>query len=126
MFNKKMVAMAMTVPLVMGTISTVSALEKQQQVKLEAYSPQKKATEYLKENAAQYGLKTDLSDLQYISTTETSVASYVRFQQVVNGAPVFSKQITVTLNGEGKGVLAVSDYQPVTGVKEVTETRNRG
>ena len=44
-----MVAMAMTVPLVMGTISTVSALEKQQQVKLEAYSPQKKATEYLKE-----------------------------------------------------------------------------
>lgn len=88
MFNKKMVAMAMTVPLVMGTISTVSALEKQQQVKLEAYSPQKKATEYLKANAAQYGLKTDLSDLQYISTTETSVASYVRFQQVVNGAPV--------------------------------------
>ena len=50
--------MAMTVPLVMGTISTVSALEKQQQVKLEAYSPQKKTTEYLKENAAQYGLKT--------------------------------------------------------------------
>ncbi len=120
MFNKKMVAMAMTVPLVMGTISTVSALEKQQQVKLEAYSPQKKATEYLKENAAQYGLKADLSDLQYISTTETSVASYVRFQQVVNGAPVFSKQITVTLNGEGKGVLAVSDYQSVKGVKEAT------
>ena len=27
MFNKKMVAMAMTVPLVMGTITTVSALE---------------------------------------------------------------------------------------------------
>ncbi len=123
MFNKKMVAMAMTVPLVMGTITTVSALEKQQQVKLEAYSPQKKATEYLKENAAQYGLKADLSDLQYISTTETSVASYVRFQQVVNGAPVFSKQITVTLNGEGKGVLAVSDYQSVKGVKEAT-TKN--
>ena len=79
-----------------------------------------KATEYLKENAAQYGLKADLSDLQYISTTETSVASYVRFQQVVNGAPVFSKQITVTLNGEGKGVLAVSDYQSVKGVKEAT------
>ena len=64
-----------------------------------------KATEYLKENAAQYGLKADLSDLQYISTTETSVASYVRFQQVVNGAPVFSKQITVTLNGEEKEYL---------------------
>lgn len=116
-----MVAMAMTVPLVMGTISTVSALEKQQQVKLEAYSPQKKAIEYLKGHATEYGLKADLSDLQYISTTETSVASYVRFQQVVNGAPVFSKQITVTLNGEGKGLLAVSDYQPVTGVKEVTK-----
>ena len=99
-----MVAMAMTVPLVMGTISTVSALEKQQ-VKLEAYSPQKKAIEYLKGHATEYGLKPDLSDLQYISTTDTSVASYVRFQQVVNGAPVFSKQITVTINGQGKEYL---------------------
>ena len=80
-----------------------------------------KATEYLKENAAQYGLKTDLSDLQYISTTDTSVASYVRFQQVVNGAPVFSKQITVTINGQGQGVLAVSDYQPVQNVKEIAK-----
>ncbi|HDR7634838.1 peptidase M36 [Bacillus mycoides] len=119
MLNKKMVAMAMTVPLVMGTISTVSALEKQQQVKLEAYSPQKKAIEYLKGHATEYGLKADLSDLQYISTTETSVASYVRFQQVVNGAPVFSKQITVTLNGQGQGILAVSDYQAVQSVKEI-------
>ncbi len=38
----------------------------------------------------------------------------------MNGAPVFSKQITVTLNGEGKGVLAISDYQSVKGVKEAT------
>ena len=37
----------------------------------------------------------------------------------MNGAPVFSKQITVTLN-ERKGVLAVSDYQSVKGVKEAT------
>ncbi len=42
MFNKKMVAMAMTVPLVMGTLSTVSAVETKKQVKVEAYSPQKK------------------------------------------------------------------------------------
>ena len=114
-----MVAMAMTVPLVMGTITTVSAL-KTTASKARSLFAAEKATEYLKENAAQYGLKADLSDLQYISTTETSVASYVRFQQVVNGAPVFSKQITVTLNGEGKGVLAVSDYQSVKGVKEAT------
>ena len=91
--------MAMTVPLVMGTLSTVSAVETKKQVKVEAYSPQKQAIEYLKGNANQYGLQPDLSDLQYISTTETPVASYVRFQQVVNGAPVFSNQITVTLNG---------------------------
>ena len=55
-----------------------------------------KSNGIFKRKCAQYGLKTDLSDLQYISTTDTSVASYVRFQQVVNGAPVFSKQITVT------------------------------
>ncbi|MDM5188437.1 M36 family metallopeptidase [Bacillus sp. DX4.1] len=118
MFKKRVVAIATAIPLVFGAISTASAVE-ETQVKIERFSPQGKAMDYLKANAMQYSLKADLSDLQYVSTTETQVASYVRFQQVVNGAPVFSKQVTVTLSGEGNGLLAVSDYQPVQNVKEI-------
>ncbi|AWC44619.1 M36 family metallopeptidase [Bacillus cytotoxicus] len=118
MMNKKVIALAAVIPLVLGTVSTASAVEKEQ-VSLEKYSPKEKAIEYLKENAAHYALKEDLSDLRYISTTETPVASYVRFQQVVNDAPVFSRQITVTINRAGQSVLVVSDYQPVQRVKEI-------
>lgn len=118
--QKRVVAIATAIPLVLGTVSTASAVE-EKQVKIDRYSPQEKAAEYLKANASQYALKSDLSDLQYISTTDTQVASYVRFQQVVNGAPVFSRQITVTLNGKGQGLLAVSDYQPVQSVKEIKQ-----
>ncbi|MBO1580145.1 M36 family metallopeptidase [Bacillus sp. XF8] len=120
MFKKRVVAIATAIPLVLGTVSTASAVE-EKQVKIDRYSPKEKAAEYLKANAVQYSLKPDLSDLQYISTTDTQVASYVRFQQVVNGAPVFSRQITVTLNGKGQGLLAVSDYQPVQRVKEIKQ-----
>lgn len=120
MLKKRVVAIAAAIPLVLGTVSTASAVEGKQ-VKIDRYSPQEKAAEYLKANAAQYVLKPDLSDLQYISTTDTQVASYVRFQQVVNGSPVFSRQITVTLNGKGQGLLAVSDYQPVQKVKEIKQ-----
>ncbi len=116
--NKKVIALAAVIPLVLGTVSTASAVEKEQ-VSLEKYSPKEKAIEYLKENATHYALKEDLSDLRYISTTETPVASYVRFQQVVNDAPVFSRQITVTINRAGQSVLVVSDYQPVQRVKEI-------
>ena len=105
---KKVVAVATAIPLVFGIMSTASAVE-ETQVNVQAVPPQVQATEYLKANAVQYALKSDLSDLQYVSTTDTQVASYVRFQQTVNGAPVFSRQVTVTLNKEGQGVLAVSD-----------------
>jgi len=121
MFKKRVVAIATAIPLVLGTISTTASAVEEKQVKIDRYSPQGKAVEYLKANAAQYSLKPDLSDLQYISTTDTQVASYVRFQQVVNGSPVFSRQVTVTLNGTGQGMLAVSDYQPVQNVKEIKQ-----
>lgn len=117
---KKVVTVATVIPLIFGMIHTVSAVE-ETQGKVQNVSLQEQATEYLKANAAQYSLKSDISDLQYVSTTDTEVASYVRFQQAVNGFPVFSKQVTVTLNKGGQGVLAVSDYLPVQSVKEIKQ-----
>lgn len=76
------------------------------------------ADAFLKANAAQYGLKGDLSDLSYITTVDTDVATYVRYQQLVDGAEVFYNQVNVTLDKSGNGVLIVSDYQPVTSVEK--------
>jgi len=85
------------------------------------------ASTYLKENAAQFLLKSDLSDLQYVTTIETGAGTYVRYQQTVEGAPVFTNQVTVTIDKSGKALMAVSDYVPVTEVytpktnKKITE-----
>ena len=48
MLNKKMVAMANDCAISNGDNITTASAEKEQQVKIEAYSPQKKAIEYLK------------------------------------------------------------------------------
>lgn len=117
---KKVVTFATVIPLIFGMMHTVSAVEETQGI-VHNVSLQDQAAEYLKANAAQYSLKSDISDLQYVSTTDTEVASYVKFQQTVNGFPVFSRQLTVTLNKGGQGVLAVSDYLPVQSVKEMKQ-----
>ncbi|WP_322348610.1 M36 family metallopeptidase [Tumebacillus algifaecis] len=76
------------------------------------------ADNYLKQNADQYGFKANLSDLKHVSTTKTDVASYVRYQQTVEGSDVFYHQVTVTLDAKGTPVLIVSDYVPnLTGLK---------
>jgi Zn-dependent metalloprotease len=74
------------------------------------------ADNYLKQNAAKYNLKSDLSDLQLVSTTKTDAATYVRYQQTIGGVEVFYNQVTVTLDRSGNAILAVSDYQPVTSI----------
>lgn len=62
-------------------------------------------------------LPEDLPGLQLATTIETEVATYVRYQQVIQGAPVFSKQLTVTIDRKGKVLLVVSDYVSVNSVE---------
>jgi Zn-dependent metalloprotease len=78
-------------------------------VKIDAKAAAEKA---LKANAAKYGFKTDLADLQYVTTIETPAGTYVRYQQTVEGQTLFAKQVTVTLDKAGNNVLIVSDYVP--------------
>ena len=79
------------------------------------------ADQYLKTNAKQYSLKADLSDLSYISTVETEAATYVRYQQMVDGSKLFYHQVNVTLDKSGNAVLVVSDYVPNLNVEKVAK-----
>lgn len=76
------------------------------------------AEQYLKSHAKQYGWQVDLSDLSYLTTVETPTGSYVRFQQTLQGAPVFTNVINVTVNKAGQATLIVSDFVKVTNVEQ--------
>ncbi|PWK06650.1 M36 family metallopeptidase [Tumebacillus permanentifrigoris] len=77
-----------------------------------AFDAQAAAVSALKADAAQHGFKSDLSDLSYVTTINTDAATYVRYQQTVNGEELFAHQVTVTLNKAGKSLLITSDYVP--------------
>ncbi|MBL0387849.1 M36 family metallopeptidase [Tumebacillus sp. ITR2] len=66
----------------------------------------------LKAEAAKYGFKSDLSDLQLVSTTNTLGGTIVRYQQTVNGEELFTHQVAVTLDNAGQALLVTSDYVP--------------
>lgn len=80
---------------------------------------QQLAGNFLKANADQYGFKSDLSDLRYVTTTKTGAATYVRYQQTVNGEELFTHQVTVTLDKSGNGLLITSDYVPNLVVEQI-------
>ncbi|WP_091740284.1 M36 family metallopeptidase [Marininema mesophilum] len=82
----------------------------------------KVADNYLKKHANLYRLKKDLTDLKHVTTIRTKTASYVRYQETINNRPVFTKQVTVTVNSKGKAQLIVSDYTPY---KEVDSIKSK-
>ncbi|MGZ4123337.1 MAG: M36 family metallopeptidase, partial [Tumebacillaceae bacterium] len=100
--------LTLTVPSAMAATTTTAAPAKA----ITVVNFKGAADSYLKQNAAKFQLKSDLSDLQYVSTTTTMAGTYVRYQQTVNGSELFSHQVTVTLNPAGQGVLVLSDYVP--------------
>lgn len=81
-------------------------------VHAETLSAKTAAENYLKKHAAEYKLSPDLTGLTYVKTIPTPAGSYVRYQQTINGSPVFSSQLTVTVDKSNKVGLVVSDYMP--------------
>lgn len=90
-------------------------------VHAQSFSAKSAADDYLKKNAAKYHLANDLSGLEYVTTVTTDAGSYVRYQQTVNGSPVFSKQLTATVDLKGHVGLVVSDYTAYTSVERPSD-----
>jgi len=69
----------------------------------EADGPVARAEAYLRENAVNLGLRSDLRDLRLTGLREGRSAQHVRYQQVMDGVPVFGRYVTVSLPLGGKG-----------------------
>ncbi len=61
-----------------------------------------RASAYLSRNAGEMGIRTDLADLRVFSGRESLTADHVRYQQTLNGVPVFGATVTVNLPKDGK------------------------
>jgi Zn-dependent metalloprotease len=79
------------------------------------------AASALKSQAGTYGFKSDLSDLTYLTTINTDTATFVRYQQSVNGEELFNHQVTVTLDKAGNSLLVTSDYVPNLVVEPISK-----
>ncbi|MEH7612832.1 M36 family metallopeptidase [Gottfriedia acidiceleris] len=113
-FLSTSILLTMTVPTVMAERGAHS-----QAAVIETSDARTVADQYLKEHGYKYNLKEDLSDLNVVTVINSEKGSYVRYQQTIEGAPVFSNQLTVTLNQSGKILLVVSDYAPYKSVEKI-------
>ncbi|HSP56213.1 MAG TPA: M4 family metallopeptidase, partial [Dehalococcoidia bacterium] len=61
-----------------------------------------RASAYLSRNAGAMGLRADLADLRVYDSRESLTADHIRYQQMLNGVPVFGATLTVNLPKDGK------------------------
>lgn len=110
------IVLTLAVPAAMAETEVPASAEQKQPADAKAA-----ADRYLKEHAKTYQLKADLSDLKYVTTIQTEAGHYVRYQQMVNNAPVFNRQVTVTLDRTFRNALVISGYEPYTTVQQVSQ-----
>lgn len=65
------------------------------------------ARRYLQDNHGRLGLRPDLADLQVVGLKQSLAAYHVRFQQTVDGIPVFGAYLTVNINQDQEEVTQV-------------------
>ncbi len=75
--------------------------------------PEPAAREFLRENAALFGLRPDLGDLRVLSQVATAASGHVEFEQVVRGLPVENARVRVNLTRDGKVLEVKNGYLPV-------------
>ena len=83
-------------------------------------TPRNMAWQYLQENSEQLKLKSDLNDLQFSSERETPGGYHVRFQQYLNGYPVYQGNLVVNINRENRVTLVMNSYKPLARLERAT------
>src|SRR3990170_2360550 len=72
--------------------------------------PVSAARQHLIRNAQRLGLSADLHDLREVSVRQSLSGQHVRFQQTINGIPVFGGDVTVSLP-KGHAPFVLSRYR---------------
>ena len=73
-------------------------------------SAQEIARQFLIKNRALFGLRADVSDLQYVQTTERRGIRHVQFRQVYHDLPVFGAEIIVHLDRVDRVQMVNGEY----------------
>jgi hypothetical protein len=76
-------------------------------------TPLNMAWQYLRENADLLKIKNDLSDLQFSSLRETPGGYHVRFQQFIQGYPVYQGNLVVNINRQNRVTFVMNSYKPL-------------
>ncbi len=77
--------------------------------------PAARAEAHLRANADRFGLASDLQDLELIAVREGLSSQHVRYQQTLDGIPVFGRSLTVSLPKDERTPappLIISRYRP--------------
>jgi PKD repeat protein len=80
-------------------------------------TPERMARQYLLENSVLLKLKSDLSDLRYLTTKETRAAYHVHFAQYIGEYPVYNSTLNITIDRNNKVVFVMNGYKLTYGVK---------
>ena len=75
-------------------------------------TPEAMARQYLRENSRLLTIRDAAVDLRHIVTRETPGGFHVRFQQQLNGYPVYRGEIVVNLNRKHQVTFVMNGYQP--------------
>ena len=65
-------------------------------------TPENMARQYLSANFKQFNLSKDLSELRYITTTETPAGYHVHFNQYIGSYPVLNSSTNITISRDNK------------------------
>ena len=80
-------------------------------------NPERMARQYLLENRELLKIKSDLSDLKYLTTKETRAGYHVHFAQYIGQYPVYNSNLNITIDRNNKVVFVMSGYKLAYGVK---------
>ncbi|QQS36697.1 MAG: T9SS type A sorting domain-containing protein [Ignavibacteriales bacterium] len=80
--------------------------------------PRQMAEQYLFENAQILKIKSDLSDLRYVTTTETRAGYHIHFAQYIGDYPVYNSTINVTINSNNQVIFVMNGYKVSYDTKE--------
>ena len=87
-------------------------------------TPERMARQYLLENSELLKIKSDLSDLKYLTTKETRVGYHVHFAQYIGQYPVYNSTLNITVGRNNKVVFVMNGYKLAYGVKVKPDLQN--
>lgn len=80
------------------------------------------ARQFLAENRELFGIRADVSDLQYVQITERRGIRHVKFHQVYHGLPVFGAEVIVHIDQADRVQMVNGEYCSEIEVNTTTET----